>query len=443
MAINPGTLYPTRTTAASPDYPWGGSKDETSEGAADGTPHAELRSNDVFGLHQALLFQLGINPTGNPDTAIDSQYIESMIRLISTGGLYIDSGAADAYVLATTGDVQDSKGYFDGQRAGFYAANANAGASTVNISTLGDKDVRQVGGAVLTASMIRTDRLNYIRYNASAGYFELEDSGILNRITAVENVIAPFSTAISGLGISNGAAIVNLDIAPGAAADTSSGTSIIRLSTALTKRIDQDWTAGDNNGGFPSALTLTSATWYGVFVIGKADGTTVDVGFDTSPIAANLLLDATDYVNYRRIAFIYYVDGTDGISPFLQRGDIFTWKTPVIDADALSWSLTRVLTSLTVPPLTGEITALGDVSGQIDSDAVMFYGVISSDLTPDIVPSSGSYTFRLSHDEDGTFSIRFEIPTDTGQLGVRTDNVGIGTSDYSILTHGWSDTRGK
>ncbi len=68
--------------------------------------------------------------------------------------------------------------------------------------------------------------------------------------------------------------------------------------TEKTKQINVDWAEGDDDGGFPSGLTLTASTLYYCFQIGKADGT-VDAGFDTAKTATNLLTDASDYIYYR------------------------------------------------------------------------------------------------------------------------------------------------
>lgn len=85
MAINPSDRWPGRTEAPDADYPYGGAKDETSPDAFDGTPFERPFINDMWGFYQALLSQAGITPSGNPDTAQASQYLEALEEVIAEG----------------------------------------------------------------------------------------------------------------------------------------------------------------------------------------------------------------------------------------------------------------------------------------------------------------------------------------------------------------------
>ena len=88
--------------------------------------------------------------------------------------------------------------------------------------------------------------------------------------------------------------------------------------TERTKRIDANWAAGDDAGGFPSGLTLAASTWYYIFTIGKTDGT-FDAGFDTSATAANLLTDATSYTYYGVLGALK-TDASSNIDSFVSAG---------------------------------------------------------------------------------------------------------------------------
>lgn len=87
MAINLVTdpAIAGRITAPDADYPGGSSKDETGEGAADGTPYVRGRANDIFGLEQALLGDAGLVPSGDADTAIKSQYLQGASLILKSG----------------------------------------------------------------------------------------------------------------------------------------------------------------------------------------------------------------------------------------------------------------------------------------------------------------------------------------------------------------------
>jgi hypothetical protein len=97
------------------------------------------------------------------------------------------------------------------------------------------------------------------------------------------------------------------------------------VSSALTKKIDANWVAGDEFGGFPSGLTLAADTIYHVFLVDDGAGNT-DAGFDTSPSAANLLIDTTGSF-YKRVGSIS-TDASANIVPFLQVDRWFLPKDP-------------------------------------------------------------------------------------------------------------------
>jgi hypothetical protein len=78
MAINQEASFPTQITPGSPDYPWGSARDDSTTTATDGTPLLEKWLNDFWGFTQALLKDNNINPSGDPDTAQISQYLEAI-----------------------------------------------------------------------------------------------------------------------------------------------------------------------------------------------------------------------------------------------------------------------------------------------------------------------------------------------------------------------------
>jgi hypothetical protein len=108
----------------------------------------------------------------------------------------------------------------------------------------------------------------------------------------------------------------------------------INLAAEITKQLDTGsaWADGDNAAGRAAGVAHAQDTWYHVFVMSSADGTLVDVGFDTSISAANLLLDSavTAYfgatVRYRRIGSVMTDSQvTPENRPWIQRGRHFMW----------------------------------------------------------------------------------------------------------------------
>jgi len=113
---------------------------------------------------------------GDPNTATDpneEMLAESMSRSASSGVFYEDSGAADAYVLSAIGSTVAPKAYFDGMKILFYADNANTGASTINVESIGIVDLLGPGGSALVSGQITT-QLNSATYDAAAGDFYLD-----------------------------------------------------------------------------------------------------------------------------------------------------------------------------------------------------------------------------------------------------------------------------
>lgn len=104
MALNWATLtaFIGRVTAADSNYPYGSSKSETTSGAGDGTPYIKARADDIAGFQQAMLTEAGIVPSGSADTALNSQYLESL-RVILNARTTTHNMASDAdYTLTAT-----------------------------------------------------------------------------------------------------------------------------------------------------------------------------------------------------------------------------------------------------------------------------------------------------------------------------------------------------
>lgn len=131
---------------------------------------------------------------------------------------------------------------------------------------------------------------------------------------------------VNGLAVTNGTdAEHDIDIAVGQILDDTE-VMTLDLKSAITKRIDATFATGTGNGGFSddgdalSPPSLANTTWYGVFLIGKVDGTT-DVIFATT--RANALADtvaaAAGFI-YARLIGYAYTDGSANIVPFVDGG---------------------------------------------------------------------------------------------------------------------------
>ena len=75
------------------------------------------------------------------------QVSKAMSTYAAGGDFYTDSGAADAYVLSVIGSKKAPTAYFNGMTVRFLPGNANTGASTINVATLGSKNIKLADGS--------------------------------------------------------------------------------------------------------------------------------------------------------------------------------------------------------------------------------------------------------------------------------------------------------
>lgn len=78
MAISPIAEFPGKVTPATAQFPFGKAQNITLPGDGTGTPWDSKVVNDMFGLQQALLSQVGAVPSGTPDEVGASQYLDAI-----------------------------------------------------------------------------------------------------------------------------------------------------------------------------------------------------------------------------------------------------------------------------------------------------------------------------------------------------------------------------
>lgn len=110
MAIVPETQYAGKIAPATTEYPYGQARNITLPGDGTGTPWEAALVNDIFGFQQALLSAANLTPTGDPETAILSQYYQAL-------NVVKPSNVADMSVLAdeSVGGVLKKDQLIDGQ----------------------------------------------------------------------------------------------------------------------------------------------------------------------------------------------------------------------------------------------------------------------------------------------------------------------------------------
>ncbi len=138
--------------------------------------------------------------------------LPSLSALQHGTGLYlVDTGAADAYVV--TFGVAPT--YTAGLTVLMRAANANTGASTVNVNALGVKAIHRYDGSALSANDILAGHIVHLVYDATSGYFRIVGMHGSDKAAAAASAVAAAASASS--------------------ASTSASTATTQASTATTQ----------------------------------------------------------------------------------------------------------------------------------------------------------------------------------------------------------------
>jgi len=287
----------------------------------------------------------------------------------------------------------------------------------------------------------------------SAGYFDGDGSNLTNLSSSLPR------SYLAGLGLSNnsGDAEKDLDIAVG---ECRASSTDISLSSALTKQLDATWSAGDDAGGMAGNLTVAANTWYHVHAI--TVGGSDDVGFDTSPIAANLVSEDSATA-YRRLGSIL-TDGSSDIRAFHQRGDKFLYDQPILTHTSINIGATARTTVGLDTPVSVSVEAIYNHL-QFGYITEAHYAARPLSMTDVSVVDNGIQTAPTSAamgtlGDYGTGYIEFgdnarlrdfvwQMVCETNlnsQIGIRTQVTGgsaDGAPENAIQTTGWYDSRGK
>lgn len=242
---------------------------------------------------------------------------------------------------------------------------------------------------------------------------------------------------IYGLTLSNssGDTTNDIDIATGVAFD-STNVKTLRLSSALTKRLDASWAVGTGNGGLDTGSIAD--TTYHVWLIMRSDTGVVDALFSASESSPTM---PANYDYKRRIGSI--VRASSAIRLFLQDGDDFWWETPVQDISASNPGTSAVTRTLTLP---AGVKNIAQLLVTLRNGSNNPYALISSLDSADIAPSSTVYNaFGNQAIAGGSIDHknRVHVRTNTSAQ-VRSRLSASGASDVLIIaTLGWTDRRGR
>lgn len=356
------------------------------------------------------------------------------------GDFYSDSGTPDAIVLTKTGSIQSPAAYFDGMRVRFRKGSTNTGATTINVATLGVKDVRDQTGAALAAGAMTASLPYECFYDLASDFFVLGTDALAGGGGGGGGALP--NNYITGCEISNNSTTPDdvVDFGTGKCKDAANNQDLT-VSAALGKNMAVNWavggTPGAPAGGFPSALTRTNSTWYRCFLIATAGGT-IDAGFDTSATAANLLADAgASYVAYRQVGWVLN-DSVGNIEGFLQDGDRFRLKEWKSDYTGNSTS-SRTAVQLTAPPET-----FAEFVVRVQATVAGGASVLITELDQsDIAPNAALFTVRSLGFGSAVVpdGVMMQCKTDTNSNVYMRDDGNNRSMDFNTM--GWRDDRGK
>ena len=161
------------------------SADEYSDGTSQENQNAVLNSGQVL---------------GGPN----DQLGQAMLRYNAAGNEYIDSGAANAYILNSRIVSYQLQAYIDGMKVNFLATHTNTGAITVNVNSLGVKDVVFPDGNPVTTGLLAQNKYITFIYDLASDEFiyvsstDGADSDLDAYKAEIANQIAPVGSSFVG-----------------------------------------------------------------------------------------------------------------------------------------------------------------------------------------------------------------------------------------------------
>lgn len=246
---------------------------------------------------------------------------------------------------------------------------------------------------------------------------------------------------LNGLTLSNGTdSDHDIDIAAGKTRDGGDAANLV-LSAAITKQIDATWAVGDDAGGMESGTSVSTNTWYSMWLIRRSDTGVVDALFSDDASSPTM---PTDYDQKRRIGWVR-TDASSNIIGFVQNGDRVRYTAPGtvgLDESNLSVSASEATATLDFcPPSVEGILNVGVTATERASVWVYPTTVDSAavDIEASVLPNVGG-------DGNGAgqpFTVNMEVRVDVDasrQIHLRSEAASR-TVDIQVM--GWTDTRGQ
>lgn len=248
---------------------------------------------------------------------------------------------------------------------------------------------------------------------------------------------------IDGCIISNGSDATNdINISAGVCRDSTDAVDIV-IPAITGKQLDANWAAGGSAGMRNSAAGIAN-TVYHIWGARTAASSAGDIYAHTSASAATVLTalqaetGGSSYAYLRRIASI--IRSGDTILAFTQVGDDFMLTTPAEDLNRTTDHTTAQTLALTVPTgvrVMAKVRVV--VNGTGGNQGVLLTALDQTDSTPSETASPGMTAIVPTSGNRAAGSDAVWTNT-SGQIRYRANNANV---DTIIVTHGWSDLRGK
>jgi len=305
--------------------------------------------------------------TDSVTACLDSVYndlveINAEVQALTAGNVawtYVDKTAS--YVIVASTDTYGTKVFTNNGATGTITLSLPAGAAsmrvsfnvvdayTLKISANGAETIRHAGTQTAAGGYLQSATVGdfiTLEWNGTEWVVaEIEGNNWTDGTTTLNLASALPKNYITGLTLSNDTDTAHdIAIAVGECRDAADSADLA-LSAVLTKQIDATWAAGDDAGGMFTG-TVANSTWYHVHLIKKDSDGTIDAGYDTSITAANI---PAGYTAYRRIGSVL-TDGSANILNFIQIDEMFYWKDPPLDVNAVATGTALQTKTLSVPP---------------------------------------------------------------------------------------------
>ncbi len=212
------------------------------------------------------------SPDGWPESmapsGINNSARENMAALArwykDSNGSLTSGGSSNAYTLTPNRTIS---AYASGVEFLFAANHANTSTATLNVSSLGAKDLRDRDGAALASGDIESGAILHAVYDNSNGYFRVTNliTGLGAGTTNLDSLTdVAISTATSGdLLRYNGTSWVNATLAASLSAASETVSGIVELATAAEVLAGTDTARAMTPAAFKSAgSSLASSGYY-------------------------------------------------------------------------------------------------------------------------------------------------------------------------------------